>query len=356
MAPNEQHLEQAVDSSEVSVPVDTRKLPSFSKLNEKVQTIVKNSSFWERCGIDLCVALTVIAFVPIAFRLLQNDNVIETILATIILGGCHSILTLKVSHTSLHGGVINLPPLGVDVLNRILVDFIGAYSSHMANSIHIDCHHPYTNIIGLGDSTAWKAPFLNRQIYLFVMPLMLPIITPFVAMHQLLVEEKAYKEFFKFLPVCLLGYAFHIYLFMNFANFTFIGAISYIVLYRAVFKIPYIHLNIFQHIGLPMFSQKSRPKSRIYLMASGVLNLDRNIILDLIFGHSLINCHVEHHLFPKLSDNMLLKIKPVVRAYLRDNGLPYHEDAYMNRLKDFYNRYDELMVRAPPITHFVGIQ
>lgn len=62
-----------------------------------------------------------------------------------------------------------------------------------------------------------------------------------------------------------------------------------------------------QHIGLDMFSPTRRPK-RIYQMTHGVLNLPRNLLLDWMFGHSLINCHVEHHLFPFLSDHMCLKV------------------------------------------------
>lgn len=63
-----------------------------------------------------------------------------------------------------------------------------------------------------------------------------------------------------------------------------------------------------QHIGLDMFSPTRRPK-RIYQMTHGVLNLPRNLLLDWMFGHSLINCHVEHHLFPQLSDHMCLKVR-----------------------------------------------
>lgn len=44
-------------------------------------------------------------------------------------------------------------------------------------------------------------------------------------------------------------------------------------------------------------------------MSHGVLNLPRNLLLDWMFGHSLINCHVEHHLFPQLSDHMCLKVR-----------------------------------------------
>lgn len=64
---------------------------------------------------------------------------------------------------------------------------------------------------------------------------------------------------------------------------------------------------LLQHIGLPMFAADRKPK-RIHLMSLGVLNLPRNALLDWAFGHSLISCHVEHHLFPGLSDNMCLKV------------------------------------------------
>lgn len=91
-------------------------------------------------------------------------------------------------------------------------------------------------------------------------------------------------------------------------------------------------------------------------MSTGVLNLERNPVLDLTFGHSLISCHVEHHLFPRFGDNMCLKIKPLVKSYLLENGLPYHEKSYWDRLVTFLGKYDELMVKAPPITHFIGLQ
>lgn len=67
-------------------------------------------------------------------------------------------------------------------------------------------------------------------------------------------------------------------------------------------------LPLLQHIGLPMFTADRKPK-RIHLMSLGVLNLPRNALLDWSFGHSLISCHVEHHLFPNLSDNMCLKVR-----------------------------------------------
>lgn len=54
--------------------------------------------------------------------------------------------------------------------------------------------------------------------------------------------------------------------------------------------------------------------------------------------------------------SLSLQIKPVVSRYLREKQLPYNEDTYGARLRLFLRQYEELMVRAPPITELVGIQ
>lgn len=51
-----------------------------------------------------------------------------------------------------------------------------------------------------------------------------------------------------------------------------------------------------------------------------------------------------------------LQIKPIVSQYLKQKKLPYNEDTYSSRLRLFLQKYEELMVHAPPITELVGIQ
>lgn len=58
-------------------------------------------------------------------------------------------------------------------------------------------------------------------------------------------------------------------------------------------------------------------------MTHGVLNLPRNFLLDWTFGHSLINCHVEHHLFPFLSDHMCLKVWTIDILSAPNSYLPH---------------------------------
>ena len=48
------------------------------------------------------------------------------------------------------------------LLGYFVSDFLGMLSVDVGYDIHIKCHHPHTNIIGLGDSSTWKVPFLPK--------------------------------------------------------------------------------------------------------------------------------------------------------------------------------------------------
>lgn len=60
----------------------------------------------------------------------------------------------------------------------------GAFTANAGVKAHIKMHHAHTNVIGLGDSSTWKIPFLPRSVYLFIAPLAVPIITPLVALGE----------------------------------------------------------------------------------------------------------------------------------------------------------------------------
>lgn len=67
-----------------------------------------------------------------------------------------------------------------------------AFTAEQGSYNHVKIHHGYTNVIGLGDSSTWKLPFLNRYVYMFIAPLAVPIITPLVAIGMLLSYESCY--------------------------------------------------------------------------------------------------------------------------------------------------------------------
>ncbi|KAM7370379.1 hypothetical protein PAMP_009932 [Pampus punctatissimus] len=323
------------------------------ELTRLVQKTVRESSWWERRGLDCSILAAAFLCLPPAFLLLASTHLLWFSVGVLLMGVAHAILTIKGTHLASHGALSESQAWG-KFWAVFFIEICGSFSARAGVQGHIKMHHAHTNVIGLGDSSVWKVPFLPRIVYLFIAPLAVPIITPLVALGYLKGHSLAHVV--QTVLMVTLGLYSQYWLLINVSGFNSpVSALLCMLICRAMFSVPYIHVNIFQHIGLPMFSPTSRPK-RIYQMTHGVLNLPRNPVLDWLFGHSLINCHVEHHLFPFLSDNMCLKVKPIVSKYLTEKQLPYQEDSYLSRLRIFFHKYQDLMVFAPPITELVGVQ
>lgn len=329
---------------------DVRQLPDYGTLKRDVNAIVAASTWWELYGVDWChVASAALLLWPLGLYLFSIDGATSYVLGALCHGYAYASIAQRAGHISSHDGLCKSRAWS-RFWCWLFVEPFGAYSYAKAMETHILIHHPHTNVIGLGDSSSWRAPFLPRYIYLFLAPHLVPLITPWVAVLQLWGQ---WRQLAKFVVCALAGQCLQLFLYCHVAGFSLPEALVTFYVARAVFAVPYIHINIFQHIGLPMYSVKTRPP-RLQLMSTGCLNLTRNPLLDHCFGHSLINCHVEHHLFPRLSDNMCLKVKPVVRAYLLKHGLPYNESGYLDRLWLFVEKYEQLMVAPPAISEFVG--
>lgn len=322
------------------------------ELSRLVQEEVKGCSWWELRGKDCTILGLAFMALPPGFLLLRSPSSPLFSMGLLLLGVCHAVITVKGAHLSSHSALSRSP-----LLNRLcalfFIEVCGAFSAEAGVQAHIKLHHAHTNVIGLGDSSIWKVPGLSRGLYLFVAPLAVPVITPMVALAQL--RGRPLLSSLRTLLLVFLGLGSHLWILVEFCGFSVWTALCCMFFTRNIFSLPYIHVNIFQHIGLSMFSPEQRPK-RIYQMSHGVLNLPRNPVLDWTFGHSLISCHIEHHLFPTLSDNMCLKVKPVVSQFLKRKSLPYQQDSYRSRLRLFFHQYHELMVLAPPITKLVGVQ
>ncbi|XP_074116821.1 fatty acid desaturase 6 isoform X1 [Sminthopsis crassicaudata] len=325
----------------------------MGELEALVQEVVKKSSWWERHGLDWSILVLNFLALPLGFLCLRSQSTLIFALGIIILGVVHHTFTVKGSHLASHGALSNSKHWSRFWV-LFFVEVCTSFTAEQATHGHVKLHHGYTNVVGLGDSSTWKLPILNRYVYMFFAPLMIPIITPLVALGLL----KNVEPRIAIRTLCLmsLGLLSHYWLLMKVSGFQSpVFALLCMFITRGLLAHPYLHVNIFQHIGLPMFSLDKKPR-RIHMMSLGVLNLPRNPILDWTFGHSLISCHVEHHLFPRLSDNMCLKVKPVVSQFLQKNHLPYNEDSYRSRFGLFLSKYEELMVHAPPITDLVGLQ
>ncbi|NXU73109.1 FADS6 desaturase, partial [Oreotrochilus melanogaster] len=278
----------------------------MAELSELVQKVVKSSSWWDRRGVDISILTCSLLLLPAGFLCLRSAQAIPFLVGVLILGVVHHTLTVKGSHLASHNALTESKSWG-KVWAIFFIELCSAFTAEQATYNHVKMHHGYTNVIGLGDSSTWKLPFLNRYVYLFIAPLAVPIITPLVALD--LLRNVEWKAALRTLCCMVLGLYCHYWLLLHVSGFQSPwSTLLCMLLTRSLLAHPYIHVNIFQHIGLPMFAPDRKP-TRIHLMSLGVLNLPRNPLLDWSFGHSLISCHVEHHLFPSLSDNMCLKVR-----------------------------------------------
>ncbi|KAM5216619.1 fatty acid desaturase 6 isoform 1-T1 [Hipposideros larvatus] len=304
----------------------------LSELEARVQDVVRASSWWERHGVDCAILALSLLALPPGFLCLRSENVLVFVLGITILGVCHYTLTVKGSHLATHGALTESKRWS-KIWAFFFVEVCTAFPAEYAKYGHVKIHHGYTNVLGLGDSSTWRLPSLNRYVYMFLAPLLIPIITPLVAVERLSNVER--RTALRTLGLISLGLYSHYWLLLNVSGFKSpSSALVCMLITRSLLAHPFLHVNIFQHIGLPMFSRDKKPR-RIHMMSLGVLNLPRLPVLDWAFGHSIISCHVEHHLFPRLSDNMCLKVKPVVSQFLHEKQLPYNEDTYLARFRLF---------------------
>ncbi|XP_076467961.1 fatty acid desaturase 6-like [Babylonia areolata] len=348
----DEHIsKQREDDGDVFHEVQLDQLPCYADLKKQVDDELVRMTWWEAYGIDnFSLALAVLGAV-MSFFIMKSDSFPICCLGVFLLGCCHSTLAVKGNHLTSHRAVVQSAPIN-RLLGYFFSDICGTFPTEASHELHVKQHHAYTNILGIGDSSTWKVPMVPPYLYMFVTPLLVPAITPLVAIGSLWGQWSALC---RFLMLACFGLWANFTLFMQVSGFSFLQALVMTVISRGVLSIPYIHVNVFQHIGLPMYDLKDRPK-KIYQMSSGVLNLNRNLLLDHCFGHSIISAHIEHHLFPRLSDQQCLRVKPLVRRFLHENGMAYNEANYSERVHVFLSKYRELMVYAPPISHFVGIQ
>ncbi|XP_076966672.1 fatty acid desaturase 6-like [Callospermophilus lateralis] len=77
----------------------------LGELEGLVQDVVRTSSWWERHGVDCAILALSLLALPAGFLCLSSENVLVFAIGIIILGVCHSTLTVKGSHLATHGAL-----------------------------------------------------------------------------------------------------------------------------------------------------------------------------------------------------------------------------------------------------------
>ncbi|XP_077358895.1 fatty acid desaturase 6 isoform X1 [Festucalex cinctus] len=218
---------------------------SMKELTRKVEEVVKASSWWERRGLDCTIlAGAFLICLPAGFLLMRCADWLRFTCGLLLMGVAHAVITVKGSHLASHGALSH-SPAAKRFWALFFIEICGAFSSHVASSAHVALHHAHTNVLGLGDSSTWKLPHLPRLLYLFVAPLAMPVITPLVALAEVGGASAALA--LRTLLLILLGVASHLWLLMSVSGFrSATGAALCMLATRAMFSLPFVHVNIFQ--------------------------------------------------------------------------------------------------------------
>ena len=129
---------------------------------------------------------------------------------------------MKLAHAAVHNALAGSSHFWNGLLSIFFIEIWGGFTVEGSYEAHIQFHHPYTNVIGLGDSSSWQVPFLGRNTYLFIAPLFLQLLYPVVGL-KLLAGRWQSKA--RFLFVTMIGYIMHFCLFHYVTGLSVVGAI-----------------------------------------------------------------------------------------------------------------------------------
>jgi fatty acid desaturase len=176
-------------------------------------------------------------------------------------------------------------------------------------------------------------------LYFFVTPFLVSFWLVYHSV-EFLLEKK--KSVVRYLALAGAGWAFFIYLFARLMPLGAAVATAFVM--RSLFAPIFMHLAAFNHIGLdsPPVRQEWLPHQTITTR-----NLKPQWFLSGMGGNAFVECHLEHHLFPAVSNRTLSKIRPLVRKALERDGYAYIEVPYWTCLKDSLKYYDAFFTLPP---------
>ena len=157
----------------------------MKQLNILVKDVVSRSSWWDLYGIDLAIMCINFALLPISLLFMGSVNIPVFVTGYLLFSYIHATFTVKLAHAAVHNALAGSSRFWNGLLSIFFIEIWGGFTVEGSYEAHIQFHHPYTNVIGFGDSSSWRVPFLGRNTYLFIAPLFLQLLYPVVGLKLL---------------------------------------------------------------------------------------------------------------------------------------------------------------------------
>ena len=305
---------------------------NFVALSKEVQNLIKTQNWLQRHGKEWGMFFVRALIWIGAFLVFIQPGVFFKIFGLILLSYAYYGIGITGTHESSH-----LAFSESKKVNRLMCyffsDFWCAQSSEWWYNRHVQVHHVFPNVPSV-EKKQFYFPWLHKYLYFFVTPY---LVLFWLILNSVLYLRKRPGAFVLYAGLALAGLVGHWYLFA-----LFIGpywAILAVFVMRSGFAPLFLHLSVFNHLGL------ENPKVRLPWLphqTNTTRNLKTHWILTGMGGNALVDCHIEHHLFPALSNSILGKIRPIIMKYLKREGYNYHEETYWSCLKNCLKYYTEL--------------
>jgi len=302
---------------------------SFAELTIKVNKLLKSQSWFQRYGVEFLVLGFRFVLFALSLWIFSFPGWIFKIVGMLMLSFNYYGIAITGTHETRHNSFAKTKGAN-RVWAYFFSDFWGGQSNIWWHRRHVLDHHNNCNIRGL-EGVEFFFPGIDRYTYFFILPFLVVI---WLGGHSAFFLRKKSMELALFLAAYSAGWAFHIGLFMLVLPIGYAVLATFIM--RSLFAPVFMQIAVFNHIGL------ENPKSLLAWIKHQSIttrNLKPNWFLDGIGGNAFIECHLEHHLFPSLSNHMLSRIRPIVVEHLKKDGYPYYDVGYFTVLRDCLKNY-----------------
>jgi fatty acid desaturase 6 len=310
----------------------------FIELSDRVQTTIRGRGWFDRHGYESVMLFLRVALFAGAFSLFALPSWPARIVGMILLSYAYTAIAITGTHETSH-----LSYVKSKFFNKawayFFSDFWSAQSHLWWHYRHVQVHHLYPNVNDR-EPKSFYFPWINRYVYFFIIPY---LVVFWLIAHSIKYLWKKWANLAMYLVAMVLGWAFHAFLFTT-IGFSWFVSFALVLLMRSLLAPVFIHLAVFNHIGL------DNPREVLPWMPRQDLttrNLKPSFLLNIMGGNAFLECHLEHHLFPSLSNHMLGKIRPIVRTFMQEKGYAYREETYFSCLRNCLRHYHEIFENKP---------
>ncbi len=303
-------------------------------LTQEVREYLKSLSWFKRYVYEVFICVFKLALFAGGIWIFSFPGLWNKILILPVLSFLYASISITGIHETGHRAFVKWPLLN-KILGYFFADFWTGKSSLWFHYHHCQEHHTYTNVPQKEEQFIYY-PWMNAYVYFFGLPYLI-LFWFFYRSIKFLWEK--WLQLAIYLVLAIAGYALNIYLFSLFVPLGW--AIFWTFAMRLLFVPVFLQLTIFNHIDLDLLD-KLEPW--LPHQSKTTRNIKKTWFFSWIGGNSLVDCHIEHHIFPALSQAMLAKVHPIIEKYLQREGYKYVEDNYWKCLRFCLKNYDKIFL------------